>query len=278
MLRAATPWPRSLQWGTAALGLIALLCWIGPLCSPFTAESNDWARLATGPAWAHGHWFGTDAIGRDVLVRTLVAGRLSLTVGALAASTALLIGLAYGAWAGFRGGWPERVMMRALDVVSALPFLLLVILLLTLFERSATLLLAAIAGYVWIDLARLMRAEAARLREAPYVLAARTFGASRWWSLRRHIIPQLAPLALAYLGVLVPQAILIESFLGFLGLSVDEPTVSWGGLLAEGVLEMTEAPWVLLPPAVMLTATLLACGALADGLRERADPRRGSIE
>ncbi len=273
----ATAWPRSLRIGVGALLVITLLCWIGPLLRPFSAESNDWARLATAPAWTHGHWLGTDAIGRDVFVRTLVAGRLSLAVGALAASTALLIGLAYGAWAGLRGGWPERVMMRALDVISALPFLLLVILLLTLFERSAMLLLAAIAGYVWIDLARLMRAEAARLREVPYVLAAQTFGASRWWNLRRHVIPQLAPLALAYLGVLVPQAILIESFLGFLGLSVDEPTVSWGGLLAEGVLEMADAPWVLLPPAAMLTATLLACGALADGLRERADPRRGPV-
>jgi oligopeptide transport system permease protein len=253
------------------LGL-ALLCLFGPLLSSHDPQSPDWTGLSQAPS--SGHWLGTDAIGRDVLTRSLVGGRLSLGIGFGAAFIALLIGLGYGATAGYIGGLTERLMMRVLDVLSALPFLLLVILLLTLFERSLLLLLAAIGGYVWIDLARIVRAEAARLRSAAFIDAARVAGASSVQILRWHLIPNLLPLALVYLGLLLPQAILVESFLGFLGLSVDEPALSWGGLLAEGVQELDESPWVLIVPAVLLCTTLGAFQFLGDALRERWDPTR----
>lgn len=254
------------------LAALALLCWLGPLFLAFDPHRPDWDALSVAPGVA-GHWFGTDAIGRDVLARTLAGGRLSLTVGLLSSLVALGLGLGFGASAGLAGGWVERLMLRVLDMFSALPFLLIVILLLTLFERSLPLLLAAIGGYVWIDLARIMRAEAARLREQPFLLAATAMGAGFGQRLRWHALPNLLPLAFVSLGLILPQAILVESFLGFLGLSVDEPSASWGTLLSEGVQELDSAPWTLLFPAGFLVATLAAFQFLGDALRDWLDVR-----
>jgi oligopeptide transport system permease protein len=260
---------------SAVLALIGLACIAGPWLLPHAGDVSRWEALSAPPGLASGHWLGTDAIGRDVLARTLEGGRVSLAVGAVGALAALVVGLGYGAIAGTAGGWVERVMMRALDVLAALPFLLIVVLLLTVAGRSLPLLLAAVAFAVWTDLARVARAEAARLRSAPFVVAARAAGAGFGYIVLRHVLPQLLPLGLVWAGLLVPQAILVESFLGFLGLSIDEPAASWGSLLAEGVQEMLDAPWVLLAPALMLAATLLAASALSDALRDRYDPRRG---
>ncbi len=256
------------------LGVLALLCIVGPWWLRIDPHRPDWDFLSSAPSLASGHLFGTDAIGRDVLARTLAGGRLSLGIGLLASAIALVIGLAYGAIAGLAGGAWERAMLRLLDVLSALPFLLLVILLLALFGRSMGLLLAAIGGYVWIDLARVMRAEAGRLRDAPFVLAARGAGATFGQQLRWHLLPNLLPLALVYLGLILPQAILVESFLGFLGLSVDEPSASWGSLLYEGSQELDSAPWTLLFPAGFLVTTLAAFQLLGDGLRDWLDVRQ----
>ncbi|MBA2239467.1 MAG: ABC transporter permease [Lysobacter sp.] len=259
---------------TCLTGLVALaaLCWLGPWLTGFDPHTPDWDAISVAPGVA-GHWFGTDAIGRDVYARTLAGGRLSLTIGLLASVVALVIGVGYGAVAGLAGGRVERALLRVLDVFSALPFLLVVILLLTLFERSLGLLLAAIGGYVWIDLARVMRAESARLREAPFVLASRAAGSSFRQRLHWHVLPNLMPLALVYLGLILPQAILVESFLGFLGLSVDEPSASWGTLLAEGVQELDSAPWTLLFPAAFLVGTLATFQFLGDGMRDWLDVR-----
>ncbi len=255
------------------LAVLALLATIGPWLSRFAPEHPDWSALSAAPAFANGHWLGTDAIGRDTFVRALYGLRLSLLLGFGATAIALAIGLAYGASAGYLGGRAERLMMRGLDVLSALPFLLIVILLLTLFERSLPLLLAAIGGYVWIDLARVMRAEAARLREQPFVLAARAAGASTSQILRWHIVPNLLGLALVYASLLAAQAILVESFLGFLGLSIDQPSAGLGTLLQEGTQELDSAPWTLLVPATLLVATLACFQQLGDALRDWLDVR-----
>lgn len=268
------PLPPVVRACLAILGLLALACVVGPWLLRIDPHRPDWDFLSAAPSFASGHLFGTDAIGRDVLARTLAGGRLSLGIGLLASAIALVIGLAYGAVAGLAGGAWERAMLRLLDVLSALPFLLLVILLLALFGRSLGLLLAAIGGYVWIDLARVMRAEAGRLRDAPFVLAARAAGASFGQQLRWHLLPNLLPLALVYLGLILPQAILVESFLGFLGLSVDEPSASWGSLLYEGSQELDGAPWTLLFPAGFLVATLASFQLLGDGLRDWLDVRQ----
>jgi oligopeptide transport system permease protein len=269
------PLPRSARLCLAVIALVAAACWLALLLPGHDPHRPDWTALSAAPSLAQGHWFGTDAIGRDILARTLAGGRLSLTVGALATAVALALGLAYGAIAGYAGGAVERAMVRALDVLSALPFLLIVILLLSLFGRSLWLLLAAIGGYVWIDLARVVRAEAARLREAPFVLAARAAGARFDQVLRWHLLPNLMPLAVVYLGLILPQAILVESFLGFLGLGLDEPSASWGTLLSEGSQELDTAPWALLFPAGFLVATLAAFQFLGDGLRDWLDVRGG---
>ncbi|OGT59549.1 MAG: hypothetical protein A3E01_01870 [Gammaproteobacteria bacterium RIFCSPHIGHO2_12_FULL_63_22] len=267
------PLPRAARACLLLLGVLALACIVGPWLLGFDPHRPDWNWLSAAPSLQSGHWFGTDAIGRDVLARTLAGGRLSLGIGVLASVVALVIGLGYGAIAGLAGGNAERAMVRALDVLSALPFLLIVILLLSLFGRSLFLLLAAIGGYVWIDLARVMRAEAGRLREAPFVLASRAAGASFGQQLRWHLLPNLLPLALVYLGLILPQAILVESFLGFLGLSVDEPSASWGTLLYEGSQELDSAPWTLLFPAGFLIATLASFQFLGDSLRDWLDVR-----
>ena len=267
-----SPFPPLVRVSLAVLGLLALVCTIGPWLLPFDAQTPDWNALSVAPGVAR-HGFGTDAIGRDVLARTLAGGRLSLGIGVLSSVLALLIGLTYGAVAGLAGGRVERLMVRGLDVVSAIPFLLVVILLLTLFDRSLTLLLAAIGGYVWIDFARVMRAEAARLRNEPFVLASEAMGATFGQRLRLHVVPNLMPLAMVYLGLILPQAILVESFLGFLGLSIDEPGASWGSLLSDGVQELDSAPWTLLFPAAFLVTTLAAFQMLGDGLRDWLDVR-----
>lgn len=274
VMRRLASLPRSTRFCLIGLSALAAVCWLGPLGIGYDPHRPDWEALSQAPA--AGHWFGTDAIGRDVLARTLAGGRLSLTVGAVASVIALIVGLIYGAVAGYAGGRLERVMVRFLDVLSALPFLLIVILLLSLFGRSLWLLLAAIGGYVWIDLARVVRAEAARLRESPFVLASRAAGARFDQVLRWHIVPNLLPLGLVYLGLILPQAILVESFLGFLGLGLDEPAASWGTLLHEGSQELDSAPWTLLFPAGFLVATLAAFQFLGDGLRDWLDVRSAS--
>lgn len=271
-MRPARPLPSLARACLLFLGGLAAVCWLGPWVVGFDPHTPDWNALSVAPG-VGGHAFGTDAIGRDVLARTLAGGRLSLTIGLLSSLVALGIGLGFGASAGLAGGLWERAMVRTLDVFSALPFLLVVILLLTLFDRSLWLLLASIGGYVWIDLARVMRAEAARLRETPFVLAATAAGADFGQRLRWHVLPNLMPLAFVYLGLILPQAILVESFLGFLGLSVDEPSASWGALLAEGVQELDSAPWTLLFPAGFLVVTLAAFQFLGDALRDWLDVR-----
>ncbi len=260
---------RLLRIAAGLFAVLAVASLVGPWLRPFDAWHTDWAQLQIAPGFAHGHWFGSDAIGRDVFVRTLLAGRMSLLLGFGAGAVALLFGLAYGALAGTLGGMPERLMMRALDVVSALPFLLIVVLLLTLFGRSGVLLVLAVGAYACIDLARMLRAEAARLRVLPFVQSARALGAGPWWLLTRHIGPNLLGFAVVYLSLAVPQAILVESFLSFLGLGLDEPSVSLGGLLAEGVQELEDAPWVLLAPATFLALLLIAFTLLGDALRAR---------
>ncbi len=253
--------------------MIALLCVSLPMLIAIGPEDTDWLHLSLAPSLSNGHWLGTDAIGRDVLIRACYGGRLSLLIGFAASLIALIVGTAYGVLAGYCSGFVESAMMRLLDVFSALPFLLLVVLLLTLFERSLPLLLAVIGGYVWIDFARVIRAETARLRIAPFVLAAQALGASHLRIMLRHIVPNLLGLALVYLSLLVPNAILVESFLSFLGLSVDEPSVSWGAMLFDGTLEMDSAPWTLLVPAILLSLTLIASQSLGEAWRVRLDPR-----
>lgn len=216
---------------------------------------------------------GTDMLGRDLLSRSLVAGRVSLLIGLVATGVALLIGVTYGAVAGYAGGRVDAAMMRLVDGLYALPFVFFVILLLVFFRAGLGLILVAIGAVEWLDMARITRAQTLSLRHRDFVRAAEALGLSTGAILRRHIVPNtLGPVTVAA-TLLVPRVILLESFLSFLGLGVQEPSTSWGALIAEGSRAIESAPWMLAAPAGFLVATLVALNVLGDGLADALDPR-----
>ncbi|MDP4024829.1 ABC transporter permease [Methylobacterium sp. NEAU 140] len=238
------------------------------------SESEGGRRLVLDVPVRRLHFpLGTDVHGRDLLSRCLVAGRVSLAVGLVATLVALLIGVAYGAVAGFVGGAVDAAMMRAVDALYALPFVFFVILLLVFFRASLGLMLIAIAAVEWLDMARIVRAQTLTLRERDFVRAARALGLTDARIIARHIVPNtLGPVAVAA-TLLVPRVILLESFLSFLGLGVQEPDTSWGVLIAEGARAIEAAPHMLAAPAAFLIATLVSLNLLGDGLADALDPR-----
>ncbi|MFD0935380.1 ABC transporter permease, partial [Methylobacterium trifolii] len=218
---------------------------------------------------------GTDVHGRDLLSRSLVAGRVSLLIGLTATLVALVVGIAYGALAGFLGGAVDAAMMRVVDVLYALPFVFFVIVLVVFFRAGLVLVLIAIGAVEWLDMARIVRAQTLSLRARDFVRAAEALGLSTLAILRRHVVPNtLGPVVVAA-TLLVPQVILLESFLSFLGLGVQEPETSWGVLIAEGARAIESAPHMLAGPAAFLVATLIALNLLGDGLADALDPRSG---
>jgi oligopeptide transport system permease protein len=217
--------------------------------------------------------FGTDANGRDLLTRTLMAGRISLLIGALATAVALLIGVTYGTIAGYFGGTVDLVMMRIVDILYALPFIFFVILLVVFFGRHFVLMFVAVGAIEWLDMARIVRGQALSIRRQEYVQAAEALGVGTRGILMRHIVPNLLGPVVVYTTLLIPKVILLESFLSFLGLGVQEPMTSWGVLIAEGARNIQGATWMLLFPALFLVATLFALNFVGDGLRDALDPR-----
>jgi len=217
--------------------------------------------------------FGTDANGRDLLTRTLVAGQISLAIGLLATVVALLIGVTWGATAGYLGGRTDLVMMRVVDVLYALPFIFFVILLVVFFGRNFVLMFIAVGAVEWLDMARIVRGQTIFLKRQEYVQAAEALGVPRGGVLRRHIIPNLAGPVIVYMTLMVPRVILLESFLSFLGLGVQEPMTSWGVLISEGARNIEGTPWMLAFPAAFLVSTLFALNFLGDGLRDALDPK-----
>jgi oligopeptide transport system permease protein len=264
-------WPGRLA--LAGLALIGLLLLAGPALSPYAVDEIDFAGdWSQPPSVEDAHWFGTDSLGRDLFARTLHGGRVSLLVGLVSTAVCLVIGVLYGAVAGYVGGRVDALMMRIVDVLYALPFLFLVILLMVLFGRELWLVFAAIGAVNWLDMARIVRGQTLSLRRRPFVEAAIVGGATTPAILRHHVIPNLLGVVLIYATLTVPQVILIESFLSFLGLGVQEPMTSWGALVNEGAREMEVAPWSLLIPAGFLVATLLCLNVLGEALRVRFDP------
>jgi oligopeptide transport system permease protein len=263
--------PRALLIASIVLGMITLAVLLGPLLSPHAVDEPHWDRIMAGPSLTH--WFGTDAIGRDLLVRTLAGGRISLAVGLAATAVALLIGVGWGLTAGWLGGRIDSLMMRAVDVLYALPFMFLVILLMVVFGRQFWLIFVAIGGYVWLDMARIVRGQTLALREREFVEAARALGLSDLRIVLRHVLPNLLGIVAVYATLTVPKVILVESFLSFLGLGVQEPQTSWGALVSDGAQDMQQAWWTLVFPATFLASTLLALNFIGDGLRDVLDPR-----
>ena len=254
------------------LGLIALVCVVGPWVAPHSAEALDFERIAAKPSLEGGHWFGTDNVGRDLFVCTLEGGRISLLVGLLATLVSVVIGVAWGAVAGYLGGRIDALMMRAVDLLYALPFMFLVILLMVLFGRNIILIFVAIGAINWLDMARIVRGQTLSLRRREFVDAARLAGLPPLAIIRAHIVPNLVGVVVVCATLTVPQVILIESFLSFLGLGVQEPATSWGVLVNDGAAAMEAAPWALLFPAGFLVATLLCLNVLGDALRKALEP------
>jgi oligopeptide transport system permease protein len=271
-------WERLLRNRAAVVGgvlllLITLMVIFGPWLSPFDHVIPDWDRAGQPPDAESSHWFGTDAIGRDLFVRTLMGGRVSLLVGILATVVSLIIGVTYGAVAGYFGGKLDNTMMRVVDVLYAMPFMFFVILLMVVFERNIFLVFVAIGAVNWLDMARIVRGQTLSLKNKEYVQAAQAIGVPPKQIILRHIVPNLIGVVIVYATLTVPQVILVESFLSFLGLGVQEPMTSWGALVNEGAQEMETAPWGLVFPAVFLALTLFSLNFLGDGLRDALDPK-----
>jgi len=271
---------RRLQGHAAARVALVLLCLIGALAlagprfSPWGFESLDWRHLAQPPGPTAAHWLGTDRLGRDLFVRTLYGLRLSLLVSVAASLVSLAIGLAYGAIAGFAGGRTDAVMMRCVDVLYSLPYLFIVIILTALLRRdSLAVLLLALGAVGWLTTARIVRGQTVSLKRREFIEAARALGLGAPAILVRHVVPNLLGPLIVYATLTIPQMILFESFLSFLGLGVQEPQASLGNLIYVGAQEMQSAPWMLIVPGALLVLLLLCLNLLGDGLREALDPR-----
>jgi oligopeptide transport system permease protein len=255
------------------LVLIALLCVFGPMLSPHSMTRVYWARISVPPDFENAHWFGTDGNGRDLFVRVLTGGQISLMVGVVATLVSLVIGVTYGAIAGFLGGWVDNAMMRIVDILYSIPFIFFVIILFVFFERNFLMIFVAIGAVVWLDMARIVRGQTLSLKNREFIEAARATGVSGLTIVGRHIIPNLMGPVVVFVTLTVPQVILFESFLSFIGLGIQEPMTSWGVLISEGARGMTVAPWALIFPATFLAVTLFCFNYLGDGLRDALDPR-----
>ncbi|MSO97582.1 MAG: ABC transporter permease subunit [Rhodospirillaceae bacterium] len=254
--------------------VVALACFILPSFLPWSYEQIDWERMeANPPSIETGHYLGTDTLGRDLLARVLFGGQISLTVGLLATSVALLIGVMIGAVAGFIGGRVDQVLMRFVDLMYAVPLTFFVIILMVLFGRNFILMFLAIGCIEWLTMARIVRGQTLTLKNKEFIEAARAAGGSTSSIIARHILPNVLGVVIVYVTLTIPQVILIESFLSFLGLGIQEPMTSWGMLINEGAAEMESTPRSLLVPAGLMTLALFCFNFLGDGLRDALDPK-----
>jgi oligopeptide transport system permease protein len=263
--------------GGSAARALAAACFVGPgligLTWGYDFETQNLRYGARPPSWDH--WFGTDFFGRDLLTRVLHGGRISLLVGLLAACVAAVVGTLYGAVAGYAGGRIDGLMMRAVDVIYALPYMFLVMVLVTIFPRSLLLLFVALGLVGWLTTARIVRGQVLSLKEQEFVLAAKSLGAGDARIVLRHLIPHtLGPIAV-YFTLTVPAMILQEAFLSFLGLGVQAPRPSLGTLINDGAQHMAIFWWELVFPGALMAVLLFSLNFLGDGLRDALDPRMG---
>jgi oligopeptide transport system permease protein len=257
------------------LSAIVVLTWLGPWISPNNSRALDWLHIATRPGMQSSHWFGTDRLGRDLFVRTLAGTRVSIAIGLAASLISLLVGVSYGAVAGYIGGRTDHLMMRLIEILSGLPLVFFVIFLTVIFGRSEYLLFFAIGAVGWLTMARIVRGQTLSIRQREFIEAAIASGAGTGRIIFTHVVPNVIGPVIVYATLTVPQIILFESFLSFLGLGIQEPGASLGTLIAEGAGEMEAAPWMLLVPGSFLAVLLLCLNVFGDGLRDALDVKDG---
>lgn len=249
---------------------ITLLAIFVPILSPYSYREQLGVYNAPPSA---AHWFGTDDLGRDVFVRVWQGARISLFIGISAAIIDLIIGVLWGSISGLAGGRVDNIMMRIADILSAVPYLLVVIILLVVLEPGLLPMIIALSITGWVNMARIVRGEVLSIKNQEYVLAARTLGANTWHLIKRHIVPNALGAILVTMTLTIPTAIFTESFLSYLGLGVPAPTASWGTMASEGNKALTSAPWRLIFPAMFISLTIFAFNAVGDGLRDALDPK-----
>jgi oligopeptide transport system permease protein len=262
---------RLAMFGLVVIGLLAIVSILTPWIAPYSYAEQNLALGATPPSPQH--WLGTDDLGRDLLTRIMYGGRVSLLVGVLATSVALTIGVTWGTIAGYFGGRVDAWMMRFVDILYALPFIIFIILLMVVFGRNILLLFLAIGAVEWLTMARIVRGQVQSVRRQEFVDAAITLGLSRPRIMLRHIVPNVLGPIIVYSTLTIPSVMLLEAFLSYLGLGIQPPQSSWGSLIKDGVETMEEYPWLLIFPGLALSITLFSLNFLGDGLRDALDPR-----
>ncbi|WEJ58159.1 ABC transporter permease subunit [Devosia sp. FJ2-5-3] len=253
--------------------LIILIAYIGPYFVPWGYSQVDWSNIRKPPNFEVGHYFGTDQNGRDMLARVLQGTQMSLTVAFVATVVSVSIGVVYGAVAGYFGGRVDAIMMRIVDVMYALPYILFVIILMVMFGRNPVLLFVGIGCIEWLTMARIVRGQTLSLKEKEFVEAAKAGGAKPFTIIMRHIVPNLTGPVVIYATLTIPEIIIAESFLSYLGLGVQEPQTSLGTLISAGAPVAEVLPWMLLAPAGVLITLLLCLTYIGDGLRDALDPK-----
>ena len=257
--------------GGGLLVLLTLACVLGPVFSAYSYEEQNLSNMFAPPGAVH--WFGTDQLGRDLLVRLLYGGRISLGVGLCATFVALTIGVVYGAIAGYAGGRTDAVMMRLVDIIYALPFTIFVILLMVFLGRNIVLLFVAIGAVEWLTMARIVRGQVMALKKMEFIEAARSLGYGNRRIIFRHMLPNILGPVIVYTTLTIPAVMLLEAFLSFLGLGVQPPMSSWGTLIKDGAEKMEEYWWLLIFPGTIFSLTLFSLNFLGDGLRDALDVR-----
>lgn len=261
------------------LTLVVLFAVTGNFFAAWGNAEIDWSVLgqvrALGmPSLETGHYFGTDDLGRDLFSRTVQGSQVSLLVGLVGATIAVVVGTLYGAIAGYFGGRIDSVMMRFVDIMLSIPYMFVLILLLVVFGRSMSMLFVGIGLISWLDMSRIVRGQTLSLKEKEFVEAARAGGAGHFAIIMRHIVPNLMGIVVVYATLLVPQMILTESFISFLGLGVQEPLTSWGALISQGAgTVMYGTLWQLAFPLFFFIVTLFSFYFVGDGLRDALDPK-----
>ena len=251
--------------------LLVVVAIITPFIAPYDYAYQDLALGASAPS--SDHLLGTDTLGRDLLTRMMYGSRISLMVGFLATSVALVIGVIWGTVAGFSGGKTDAIMMRIVDTLYGIPFIILIILLMVIFGRNLILLFLAIGAVEWLTMARIVRSQVLNLSKQEFILSAEAMGVSKLSIIFRHLIPNAMGPVIVYATLTVPQIMLLESFLSFLGLVVQPPLSSWGLLIRDGAVSMEEYWWLLIFPSLAFSLTLFSLNFIGDGLRDAIDPR-----